>query len=86
MIHARTDYDPIQDPRPNGIGKDEPVMLFRAQDRLMEFVLLHYISLLKKANADTAMVHAVYEHIQRVNDWQSTHPTKTPDMPYFTGR
>ena len=34
MLHAREDYQRIQDPD-DKIGEDEPVMLFRAQDRHM---------------------------------------------------
>lgn len=80
MIHARTDYDPIQDPR-GKIGEDEPVMLFRAKDRLMPHVLEAYRSLLSAASADPTMIDAVALHIARVNKWQLRNRTQTPDMP-----
>lgn len=41
MIHARKDYDRIQDSE-NKIPKDEPVFLIRAQDEIGWKVVLYY--------------------------------------------
>lgn len=80
MIHARTDYDRIQDPA-GLIGEDEPVMLFRAKDRLMHNVLAAYRDMLVQVGAEPHMVESVERHIDRVTHWQVENGTQTPDMP-----
>ncbi len=90
MIHARKDYNRIQDPALDDrnllgrgctpIGEDEPVMLFRAQDRLFKKVLDHYRTLLEIAGKSD-MAALVTEHIVRATEWEKWHETKTPDVP-----
>lgn len=92
MIHAREDYNRIQDPAtdpsfyidlPEGctpIAQDEPVFLLRAQDRLMNEMLAHYLSLLMQAGASTEMRIAVRAHATRVREWQDAHGCKVPDL------
>jgi hypothetical protein len=81
VIHARPDYDRFQDPA-GKIGKTEPVMLFRAQDRHFVDVLAYYLlRLAKDQDARADMIVAVVRHIRRAQVWQLTHPTKTPDLP-----
>lgn len=85
MIHARPDYARIQDPA-GKIGEDEPVMLFRAQDRHMAAVLSHYAQLLADdPKAEPAIQHRVLDHIERVLEWQAEHGAKTPDLPQEPG-
>lgn len=95
MIHARPDYqarfhtDPaLEHPEllpPGGtpIADDEPVMLFRAQDRLMVPVLEEYLRLLGTECyiGDSEIQRKVREHIARVLDWQLRNRTKIPDVP-----
>ena len=92
MIHARADYDRIQDPAledrnllPTGtstpVGQDEPVFLLRAQDKLMLPMLEHYHSLLLHTNAKDDMYDSISKHILRVRKWQEEHGSKTPDLP-----
>lgn len=91
MIHARKDYNRFQDPALDDpsllsegstpIGADEPVMLFRAQDRHFIPLLEAYARLLcadSKAGSD--IVYAVEQHIEQARKWQRNHATKTPDL------
>lgn len=95
MLHARTDYQRIQDPAvtdPTMLGEgstpiapDEPVMLFRGQDRLAPLVLIHYAELLTAAGKKD-MAETVTRHAIRMTDWQHANGSKTPDMPEGVGR
>jgi len=95
MIHARSDYNRIQDPATTNpkllsigsapIAQDEPVMLFRAQDQLAPMVLLGYANLLMAHGAEEHMVDSVIRHATQMLQWQSYHPSKRPpDMPRST--
>lgn len=48
MIHARNDYQRIQDPE-NKIPADEPVFLLRAQDETAAAVVRYWVKLNKKS-------------------------------------
>lgn len=85
MIHARTDYDPIQDPR-GKIGEDEPVMLFRARDVLAPAILAKYAELLRFHHAPPAMIDTVLAHEARMRQWQRANGCKLPDMPAEAAR
>lgn len=80
MIHARTDYDRIQDPA-GLIGPDEPVMLFRAKDVLLPTLLGKYAELLRLTGCDQVMIDSVLEHEALVRRWQRMNGCKRPDMP-----
>lgn len=99
MIHARADYDRIQDPATRygddpdcretwgmsptatPIGIDEPVILFRAQDKHFVKVLDHYREMLLRDGAhDPRMVESVERHIELANRWQADNGCKTPDL------
>lgn len=83
MPHARADYQRIQDPA-GKIGEDEPVMLFRAQDRHMAAVLSHYAQMLADdPKAEPAMQHRVLNHIERVLEWQAGHGCKSQTYDRF---
>ena len=78
MLHARADYNRFQDPE-GKIPVDEPVMLFRAQDKYTARVVMFYAKLLEEDPAvDRKMVDAVKGHAVKMAEW-SKH--KTPDMP-----
>lgn len=79
MIHGRTDYDPIQDPR-GLIGKDEPVFLLRAKDSLMPAVLDFYVSLLKTHLNDVPFVEAVEAQKALTLAWQAKNGKQYPDI------
>lgn len=90
MIHARKDYNRFQDPALDDpsllsvgstpIGKDEPVMLFRAQDRHAATVVSFYAGLLEAdLLVDPMMSSKVKQHSLKMAAWPSR---KTPDMPH----
>jgi hypothetical protein len=96
MIHARDDYNRMQDPALDDpdllspgstpIGTDEPVVLFRAQDRHMIAVLEHYRDLVdadehqKNETARLEVTEALDDHLERVRAWQAAHGCKSPDL------
>jgi hypothetical protein len=80
MIHARDDYNRIQDPA-GFIEEDEPVFLFRAKDVLAPVILGRYADLLRQHGCDQAMIDATLAWEQKMRVWQRTHRCKLPDMP-----
>ena len=95
MIHARKDYNRMQDPAladpslvapgSTPIGADEPVCLFRAQDKHFIEVLKAYRHLVNtdyKSDNDEAMriINSIDSHIALAKKWQEVHGSKTPDL------
>jgi len=82
MIHARPDYQRIQDPE-GKIGADEPVFLIRATDSTMPKALRAYAVFAEQAGASGLLVDSVYRHAVLVEDWQAANPmkVKVPDLP-----
>lgn len=64
MLHARPDYQRIQDPA-GKIPEDEPVFLLRAQDATAVRVLEYWISL----NSDDVAIHLARQHVERMKAW-----------------
>lgn len=92
MIHARKDYDRFQDPalsEPSLLGEgstpiapDEPVILFRAQDKNFVNILLAYHKMLcADLSTREDIITAVEQHICLSTKWQANHAVKTPDLP-----
>ena len=88
MIHARADYDRIQDPE-GKIGDDEPVFLLRGQDVLFVPMLSKYLSMHlqmeRKAGLNnllilSSVVRTLIEHIRRALAWQKQHNIKVADV------
>lgn len=91
MIHARNDYQRIQDPETK-IPQDEPVFLLRAQDITSGPTLRHWIKLNKAALKADKKAKAISEeeaarrqkaivlaeaHAYRMEEWQ---PKKAADV------
>lgn len=76
MIHAREDYNRIQDPT-GKIPADEPVFLLRAQDALACIAVAYYADLCAKHQAPEVAVKAL-GHANRMRDWPIK---KIPDLP-----
>ena len=74
MKHARPDYDRFQDPT-DKIPADEPVMLFRGQDKYAADTLDYYARLVDHNNPEMASV--VRNHAALMRAWP-TH--KEPDL------
>lgn len=76
MIHARDDYNHIQDPA-NKIPADEPVFLLRAQDELACKAVAYYASLCEAAQAPGIAAKA-RAHFDAMAAWPVK---KIPDLP-----
>jgi hypothetical protein len=86
MLHARKDYDRIQDPE-NKILPDEPVLVLRAKDKL--FVpMCRWYAVLCDFHGRSQLSHAAHNHANAAKDWQERHKdaVKLPDMPADAGR
>jgi hypothetical protein len=80
MLHARPDYNRIQDPE-NKIPQDEPVFLLRGQDNMAPELLLRWAAKLRLQNGDPKMAQMVEEHAQKMIEWQKSIKSKRPDLP-----
>lgn len=76
MLHARSDYAEIQDPR-GIIPEDEPVMLFRAQDKHFLAVLDFYAKLVEGDDPASEIPVLVRRHMTLAANWPIR---KTPDV------
>ena len=76
MIHARDDYNRIQDPA-GKIPADEPVFLLRAQDELACKAVEFYAFLCSKAQAAEVAAKA-WQHAEKMRAWPVK---KVPDLP-----
>lgn len=77
MLHARADYQHIQDSNYK-IPMDEPVFLIRAQDSVGFLAVRKYAALLQGAGADKAMVESVMAHALLMEAWPKK---KLADIP-----
>lgn len=77
MIHARDDYNRIQDPA-GLIPEDEPVFLIRAQDENAAEALHFWAVLAEKRGADPAIVAKARAHAALMSRWPKH---KRPDLP-----
>lgn len=80
MIHAREDYNRIQDPQ-GRIPDDEPVFLLRAQDEFAPAVVADWARRACEGGADEKIVSLALAHAARMQEWQAAHGRKTPDLP-----
>jgi hypothetical protein len=60
------------------IGEDEPVVVFRAQDRLLPKLLKVYRIMCELAGSPDRHLTLIDETAGRVKAWQADNPTKTP--------
>lgn len=61
------------------IPDNEPVIVFRAKDKLLPQVLAHYHMLCMHAGSPMRHLRLVAEAFQRIKAWQSMYETKVPD-------
>lgn len=74
MLHARKDYQRIQDPLTlqkgkKGIPKDEPVFLLRAQDPLFIPALNLYMMMAEMIGCDHRLIQSVRAHVELAKLW-----------------
>ena len=92
MIHARSDYDRIQDPALNDpsllsegsspIGKDEPVFLLRASDQAFSDAVVAWMKAHVDAGGDPEVAKAAAKHLGSAIAWQGKNRCKLADAPY----
>lgn len=78
MKHARSDYDPIQDPR-GKIPEDEPVLLLRGQDKLAVSAARTYAHHARLAGLND-VADRVWAHADAMEEWQRNRRCKLPDI------
>jgi hypothetical protein len=66
------------------VGDDEPVIVFRAQDRLLPKLLKVYRYFCDLAGSPQNHLAAVDEAARVIKEWQTNNPTKTPSSVGFT--
>lgn len=79
MIHAREDYNRIQDPA-GKIPEDEPVFLIRAQDQVSASTVRAWAELNKVAGGDPLLTQMAYDHAETIESWQDSHGKKAADL------
>lgn len=77
MIHARSDYNRIQDPA-GLIPQDEPVFLIRAKDFVSGDAVRAWADLHDQAGGDPAMSEAARRHAAKMDAWR---PKQKADAP-----
>lgn len=77
MLHAREDYNRFQDPL-NKIPMDEPVILFRAQDKYFSKLIRQYADMVEQDNGCVSIIKAIRSHADLADKWPIK---KAPDMP-----
>jgi len=78
MIHAREDYNRIQDPE-GKIAEDEPVFLLRAKDAHAPATIRHWAYLVKPV--DPELSKHVEDFADAMEKWQDINGSKLPDSP-----
>ncbi|MDP3936832.1 MAG: hypothetical protein Q8R92_01705 [Deltaproteobacteria bacterium] len=68
MLHAREDYNRIQDPE-GKIPEGEPVFLLRAQDQVAAEVVRFWARLHELQGGDPGMVLVAREQADRMDAW-----------------
>lgn len=79
MLHARSDYDHIQDSTEK-IKEDEPVFLLRAQDQYAPDTVCAWCHMVEKGG-DRNLSRYVRLHAVRMQNWQTLNNCKKPDIP-----
>ena len=79
MIHARPDYNRIQDPE-GKIGIQEPVFLIRAKDKAAPAAVHAWAELTKIAGGDQKMVDIAHDHACAMETWQEKNGCKVADL------
>lgn len=80
MIHARKDYDRIQDPA-GIIPADEPVFLLRGRDICAPGTIRAWAQLARLAGADATIVEAAERQADLMEQYQAACEKQVPDMP-----
>lgn len=80
MIHARPDYDRIQDPA-GLIPADEPVFILRGQDMHAPELVTRWAEMQLAAGGDPGLAQLALQQANRMRLWQRNFAVKVPDGP-----
>lgn len=80
MIHARKDYNRIQDPE-GLIPEDEPVFLIRAKDKTGPMTVEAWANFAECEGAAPEMVAAARKHANAMRAFQAMRGCQVPNMP-----
>lgn len=80
MLHAREDYNRIQDPA-GLIPDNEPVFLIRGQDKAAEAAIAAWIKEARFNGASEDILKMANDQIARIRKWQAMAMNKVPDVP-----
>jgi len=61
------------------IGEDEPVVVFRAKDKLLPQVLAHYHLICLNSGCEDDHLNAILTRYREIKDWQNNNNIKLPD-------
>lgn len=91
MLHARKDYNRIQDPAvlqpellsqgSTPIGVDEPVFIIRAKDLSGPEAVRKWAEINLRNGGDPAVSGLVFSHARKMEEWQAKHGCKVADVP-----
>lgn len=84
MLHAREDYNRIQDPA-GLIPEKEPVFLIRGKDKAAEAAIAAWIKEARFYGADENILALANAQIARIRQWQATVESQVPDVPPGVG-
>jgi hypothetical protein len=59
------------------IPDDEPLILFRAQDRLLSKLLDFYVDLRKQAGSSAGGIIALKQYVDKIKRWQAENSDRT---------
>lgn len=79
MIHARDDYNRIQDPA-GKIAADEPVFLLRAKDMTAPAILRTWAEMQRAAGGDERLAKLADIHAEAMELWQAKNGCKLADL------
>lgn len=79
MLHARQDYNRIQDPD-NLIPENEPVFLLRASDCIAPAIVEAWAGLAEASGSKKDIVQLARNHAKLMREWQANHGSKVADL------
>lgn len=68
------------------IGQEEPVVVFRAQDKLLPKLLKMYRILCELAGSPQHHLDIIHDTAMVVKQWQREHPSRVPNSDKFVDR
>lgn len=67
------------------IGEDEPVIVFRAQDRVLPSLLVVYRTLCEHRGSPQRHLDLIDGAVAAIEEWQENHRTKVPESAGYEG-